>query len=579
MSATPPTWRIGAAIVRRRPGRFGAGAALWTVFFALPAAVGLLLQAVFDTIAGRGPAGLDVPTLLALLAAVEATRLVVFLGGIVVFTGWWVRLETLLRANLLRAQLASRRRAQGAPVRSAPEAIPVFRDDVDDLLRFVDLWIDLVGVALFAGIALAVMARVDAVLALVVVLPLTLVTVVTGVLAERIRRVRRRDREATAAVTGFLGSAYASVLALKVAGAEEHAVARLRALNARRRRTAVADRVLGEAVEAFSGSSVDLAIGLVLLLAASSMREGTFTVGDLALFTSYLTSLAMLPHVGGLLLARLRHAQVSATRMGALLPGADARAAVAPQRVRLDGSPPAPRARPPRPAPAEVALDGFGTADGRVADVDLRLAPGSFTVLCGAVGSGKSSLVRALLGLAGATAGVVRWNGEEVDDLAAHMTPPRCAYVPQVPRLFSATLRENLTVGLATSEASLGAALHGAAFTEDLATMQEGLDTLLGPRGVRLSGGQLQRAATGRALVAAPALLVLDDLSSALDAATEREVWSRIADEGRATVLAVSHRAGALERADQIVVLDGGRVRAVGTLEELRATGCDPLAG
>ncbi|MBA2317444.1 MAG: ABC transporter ATP-binding protein, partial [Euzebyales bacterium] len=181
--------------------------------------------------------------------------------------------------------------------------------------------------------------------------------------------------------------------------------------------------------------------------------------------------------------------------------------------------------------------------------------------------------------------GAIDWDGETVTEPAAFMVPPHTGYLPQVPRLFSASLRENLTLGVQTDDDALSDAIRRAALDRDLDGMDDGLDTLVGPRGVRLSGGQVQRAATARALTANPALLVLDDLSSALDADTERRLWARLLDgEGgaalsrRPTCLVVSHRAAALERADQILVLERGRVRASGTLDELRARGLDPLA-
>jgi ATP-binding cassette subfamily B protein len=99
--------------------------------------------------------------------------------------------------------------------------------------------------------------------------------------------------------------------------------------------------------------------------------------------------------------------------------------------------------------------------------------------------------------------------------------------------------------------------------------MPEGLATVVGPRGVRLSGGQVQRATADRALVRSPELLVVDDLSSALDAETERELWRRLAVDGPETVLVVSHRRAALERADTVVVLDRGRVVGRGPLTDL----------
>ena len=166
-------------------------------------------------------------------------------------------------------------------------------------------------------------------------------------------------------------------------------------------------------------------------------------------------------------------------------------------------------------------------------------------------------------------AGEIRWNGREVPDPATFFVPPRCAYTPQVPRLFSETLRENILLGPPVPEARLAAAVRLAVLEPDVAAMEGGLDTLVGPKGVRLSGGQIQRAAAARMFVREPQLLVFDDLSSALDVETERLLWERLLEQRGQTILAVSHRREALRRAAQIIVLEAGRIVARGALETL----------
>ena len=259
--------------------------------------------------------------------------------------------------------------------------------------------------------------------------------------------------------------------------------------------------------------------------------------------------------------------------------GSDATALTTQRDLQLTG----PHAAPPvvargsedRLERLEIEDLGFrypGTDHG-IADISFTLDRGSFTVITGRIGSGKTTLLRALLGLVAHNEGVVRWNGAPVTDPADFFVPPRSAYTPQVPTLFSMSLRENLLLGREESDPELLAAIRSAALEHDLELMPDELDTLVGPLGMRLSGGQIQRAAAARMFVRRPELLVFDDLSSALDVDTEQTLWVRLFDEQRdATALVVSHRHPALQRADQIIVLSEGRISAVGKLDELLAS-------
>src|SRR5206468_11597139 len=124
-----------------------------------------------------------------------------------------------------------------------------------------------------------------------------------------------------------------------------------------------------------------------------------------------------------------------------------------------------------------------------IASVDLRLPRGTLTVVTGRVGAGKTTLLRTLLGLLPREAGEIRWNGHVVDDAASFLVPLRCAYTAQVPRLFNETLKQNILLGLPEDPAALAAAIRGAVLEYDVQALEEGLETSVGTRGVKLSGG------------------------------------------------------------------------------------------
>ncbi len=235
-----------------------------------------------------------------------------------------------------------------------------------------------------------------------------------------------------------------------------------------------------------------------------------------------------------------------------------------------------PSASPPRHRPNEklelLTATGLsyrypGSEHG-VMDATLSISGGTLTVITGRVGSGKTTLLKVLLGLLPKDAGEILWNGVTVDDPADFFVPPRSAYTAQVPRLFSETLHDNILMGLSEDSVSLPTALHTAVMERDIAALEDGLDTPVGPRGTKLSGGQVQRSAAARMFVREPELLVFDDLSSALDVETERTLWTRVLAQER-TCLAVSHRRSILHQADYIVLLKNGRIEATGSLDDL----------
>ncbi|HYG60318.1 MAG TPA: ABC transporter ATP-binding protein [Symbiobacteriaceae bacterium] len=561
----PATGWFLARLIARQPLWYGLTALAWIFFHTWPLVPGLLARAFFDTLQGRAPAGLTLWTIVALLAAGGLTRTGVVLGA--AFTGIRYRFgaRSLLQRNLL-ARILERPGARAVPG-STGEALSTMRDDAEGLVLMSEWLYDAVAAVLFASGALIVLLAVDAQVTLLVFVPIVAVIALAHAVRSRLTAVREESREATAQVSGAIGEIFGAVQAVVVAGAEEPVLNHLAHLGRERQRAALRDRLQGLWLDGLFESVASVGAGLVLLAAAGRMRAGSFSVGDFALFAAYLMQVSDFTGFLGYLISTYRQSGVNVGRLLALLQGAPA--------GRLTAALP-PVTAPVRTEPlAQLAVSGltYRHAEGGrgVTDCSFTLTRGSFTVITGRVGAGKTTLVRALLGLLEPQAGHVAWNGERVADPAAFFVPPRAAYTAQVPALLSGSLQENILLGLPAAPERLERAVRSAVLERDLADLPQGLDTLIGARGMKLSGGQAQRTAAARMFVREPELLVFDDLSSSLDAETERVLWERLFARG-VTCLAVSHRRSALARADQILVMDGGRIVARGTLEELTAT-------
>ncbi|MBH5318899.1 ABC transporter ATP-binding protein [Paenibacillus sp. GSMTC-2017] len=569
------TFQYMMRLIGYRKGWYIANALVWTIIYLMPIFPGLITKAFFDSLKIDDPVIYGTGMLVALLIGVALARGISVWIGFITDVNFRFRMGMLIRRNLLE-HVQKEPGAKAIPC-SPGEAISYFRDDVDQSEEATSWSVDVFGMTCFAVVACFILIRIDATMTLLVFLPLVLVVIAAQLATTKLQKYRTASREATSQVTGAISEMFGNVQAIQVAGAEKRVVDRFRGLSDNRRKTMLKDKLMTEGLDSIFSNTVNLGTGLILLLAGAKMRGGEFAIGDFALFVYYLTFVTQFIANFGRFLTYYKQMGVAFSRLTWILQGTSARVLTLYRSLNLkkgEGKVPVTATLKENEKLELLKVKGLSyryPETGRGIDhINLHMPRGSFTVVTGPIGSGKTTLVRVLLGLLPKDSGVVQWNGQDVDDHGSFFIPPRSAYTAQVPRLYSDSLRDNILLGQPENEDQMRRAIHTSVMEEDLRQLPHGLDTMIGPRGVKLSGGQVQRGAAARMLVREAELYVFDDLSSALDVETEKKLWNRLFEErGDATCLVISHRKAALSQADHIIVMKDGYVEAEGTLDKL----------
>ena len=402
------------------------------------------------------------------------------------------------------------------------------------------------------------MIIIDPILTLWVVIPLPLLIVGQAVVQNALGRRYKRVQEAISGINDELSSTFAGIRIVQACGLQSAARTRFEERAGNQKSAEISTSIMQQGVFIMYGYGWQMAIVALLIAGGLHVIDGTITLGQFVTFEGFVMTLIWPMFDVGTFVSKYKQTFVALGRLQELLDEP-----TIPEPLGAD-----------IPSHASLTVEN-ATINGRgdaplVRDLDFDLRPGELLAVVGGVGSGKSTLVQLLAGERRPSTGKLRVGGKAVEELDRDELRRFIGYVPQDPVLLSAPIGENILLGREVSEQDLDRALQVSRLAQDLPAFPDGLDTMVGERGVTLSGGQQQRVALARALVGCPSILLLDDATAALDADTEAAFWEQletVLPEIGAVV--VTHRVATIQRADRVLVLEGGRIVQEGTHDDL----------
>jgi len=431
-----------------------------------------------------------------------------------------------------------------------------------------------------AVVSLSLMFSLDVRLTLIVLIPLPIVSITVKLFGAAIHKTFEEVQAKLSDMSAVVQESLTGVRVVRAYGQEDAEIDRFRGSNldylAHNRRLSRLQGAFFPTMSLFLGVSAMLA----LWLGSRDVVSGRLTVGELVAFNAYLAQLAWPMIAFGWVTNLLERGMASWKRMLTVMetvPGVRDE----PEERGREGFSAGFMEKPSRPLssqdPASIEFRNlsflYGTRE-TLTNVSFSVKAGETVAIVGGTGSGKSTLVNLLARLHNPPRGSVFIDGRDVRDIPLAELRGLIGFVPQEPFLFSDTLADNVAFGWRGDAAGRSEAVSAAAdvaqLSKDVRDFPNGYQTMVGERGITLSGGQKQRAAIARAVVTDPRILILDDALSAVDTYTEEEILARLKDVMRArTAIIISHRISTVRDADQIVVLDAGRLVEKGTHDEL----------
>ena len=560
-----------------RPWYYLLNCFLWVTIHAYPLIPGIITKQFFDVLEKSKGINNDILKLMAIFIVIALTRSIFIRFGGKVDATHRFTMSALLRRNLLE-EIINNPLLENKT--SLGENMNCFRDDIGEIEDIISFTLDILGDGVFAIGAVIILLTINVKMTLLVFAPLVLVIILSKKAMKSISKNRTKAREATSDVSGIIGEIFSGVQALKVAGNEKYILDNLKNSNDKRMKSMIADKIFVNIMDSIFEISVAIGTGFILLLSGRYIGEGTFSVGDFSLFIYYLPFVADFTGFLGEIFARYQQGGIAFKRLFMLL-GEDCEdKLLAHKPLYLKGEVPKDTFCKSTDEDFQSLkicnLKSMYNDTSGIENINLTVSKDEFVVITGRIGSGKTTLIKSLLGLVPVNEGEIYLNGKVISPIDKKLVPPMVAYTSQNPNLFSDTIKNNILLGIDENDDTLKESIYLSVLDRDINNFSNGLDTVIGSKGVKLSGGQRQRVAVARMFARNAGLYIFDDISSALDVETEIMLWNRMTERKDITALVVSNKHVALKNASKIIVMKDGKIEATGKLDELLEE-CDEM--
>ena len=470
-----------------------------------------------------------------------------------------------MKENILDILL--RKRPNSSKI-SMGETINSIKDDTGAIIQTIDNTADLLGRGVFFVGAFIMAFMIDKLIALIILLPLFSVLFLTNLLSTNVRKYSSENRKRSSKVSSHLGDIVNNVSTIKANGVEKDVINELIEYGEQRRISMIKTQVTRELMWKIGDLSIGISIFIALMLSARKLKNGQLSTGDLFIFT-YFPQSAYLIHTMGRITAMANSTLVSYNRIESILGVEEAKTIFKGINYKEDS------------IEEKIAIENIcknnnktllvsnlsSTYNGEngVKDISFELKPGELLSVTGRIGSGKSTLIKTLIDSKEKDSGYITYCDNPIEN---GIIAPIGSYTPQVPNLFSDTVKNNIVLDKDYDEEKFQKAISDAVLLSDIESFKDGVDTLIGSKGVKLSGGQKQRVAVARMLYQDSDIYLLDDVSSALDVKTETQLWENLKNNNKSRI-AITNRHNALLNSDKILVLKNGEFDSMGTVSEL----------